>query len=36
MDQPSNVPVQLLLVLQVRLRCLLWGVENAEVVIAAG
>jgi hypothetical protein len=36
MDQPNTMAMLFLLVLQVRLRCLLWGIEVAEVVVAAG
>jgi hypothetical protein len=36
MDQPSTMVMRFLMVLQVRLSCLLWGVEAAKVVVAAG
>ena len=36
MDQPSTMAMLFLMVLQVRLSCLLWGAEHAEVVVVAG
>jgi hypothetical protein len=35
MDQPSTIAMLFLMVLQVRLSCLLWGAEGAEVVVVA-